>query len=293
VDELLDAISAVRPGAPAVEEADEAVPRVAVIGRPNTGKSTLLNRLLGEERHLVHPEPGTTRDAVDSEIKFQGRRYLFVDTAGIRRKSKVSAKLEKLAVVMALRSLDRCHVALLVVDALEGIAEQEAKIAGLALERGRASLILFNKWDMVADPEIRRAELDDQIQTRLKHQAYAPVLTISAKTGLHCGRILPALDQVLEAFNRRIPTPELNRLLEAILAHNPPASPGGRPLKINYLTQTAIRPPTFVFFANRPKDIHFSYQRYLQNSLRQAFDFTGSPVRVRFRSKRKSAGKGT
>jgi len=288
VDELLDAVREELPGAAAVEEADEMAPRVAVIGRPNTGKSTLLNRLLGEDRHLVHPAPGTTRDAVDSEVEFQGRSYLFVDTAGIRRKSKVSAKLEKLSVVMALRSIDRCHAALLVVDALEGIAEQEAKIAGLAHERGRATIILLNKWDLVANPEKRRAELDDQFQTKLKHITYAPVLTISARTGLHCGRILPTLDQVLEAFQRRIPTAELNRLLEGILAHNPPPSPGGRPIKINYLTQVSVRPPTFVFFANRPEKIHFSYQRYLQNSLRQAYDFTGTPVRVLFRSKRKS-----
>jgi len=287
VDELLDAIQAVLPGAGSVEEEDEAFWRIALIGRPNTGKSTLLNCLLGEERHLVHPEPGTTRDAVDSEVIFQGRRYLFVDTAGIRKKSRVSAKLEKLSVVMALKSIERCHAAVMVVDALEGIAEQEAKIAGLAHERGRAFLILLNKWDLVEAPEKRRAELDDQIQTKLKHVTYAPVLSVAAKTGLHCGRIIPTLDQVLEAYNLRLPTSELNRVLEKILAHNPPPSPGGKPIKINYLTQTAVRPPTFTFFVNRPQAIHFSYERYLQNSLRDAFDFTGTPVRVLFRSKRK------
>jgi GTP-binding protein len=287
VDELLDAIAAALPGADGAEEEDEATWRIALIGRPNTGKSTLLNRLLGEERHLVHPEPGTTRDAVDSEVMFQGRTYLFVDTAGIRRKSKVYAKLEKLSVVMALKSIERCHAAVMVVDALAGIAEQEARIAGLAHQRGRACLILLNKWDLVEDPEKRRVELDDEIQTKLKHVAYAPVLSIAAKTGLHCGRIMPALDQILEAYNRRVPTSELNRVLEKILAHNPPPSPGGKAIKINYLTQTAVRPPTFTFFVNRPQAIHFSYERYLQNSLREAFAFTGTPVRVLFRSKRK------
>jgi GTPase len=287
VDELLDAIEAALPGAGSFEEEAEAAWRIALIGRPNTGKSTLLNCLLGEERHLVHPEPGTTRDAVDSELTFQGRRYLFVDTAGIRKKSRVIAKLEKLSVVMALKSLERCHAAVMVVDSLEGIAEQEAKIAGLANERGRAFLILLNKWDLVENPEKRRAELDEEIQTKLKHVAYAPVLSIAGKTGLHCGRIMPALDQILEAYNRRITTSELNRVLEEMLEKNPPPSPGGKPIKINYLTQTAVRPPTFTFFVNRPQAIHFSYERYLQNSLRAAFDFTGAPVRVLFRSKRK------
>ena len=285
VGDLLDALIEVVPGAPEeeVELEETTIPRIAVLGRPNVGKSTLINALLGEERHLVHDQPGTTRDAVDSEVNLGGRRFVFIDTAGMRKKAKIDERLERFSVMRSLRSLGRCHVALLVMDAREGVVDQDARIAELAVEEGRALIIIFNKWDLIEDKEKRRQELDQAVAERLPHAAFAPVLTISALEKKHLGRLPGLLEKVIENYRRRIGTGELNRALEGWLKQNPPPT-GRSPLKIYYLTMTRVAPPSVVFFTSRGGKVPDNYKRYLLNQLRSTFDFTGVPVRVYFRA---------
>ena len=291
VAELLDELDEVMPGAPEaeLEEEDEGEgeTRVAVVGKPNVGKSTLINTLLGDERLLVHDQPGTTRDAVDSELIINGKKYLFVDTAGMRRKSKIDTRLERYSVMRAIRSIERCHVALIMIDANEGIVDQDAKIAGLAHDRGRAIIILFNKWDQVEDKEKRRAELEEQVEMRLPHVDYAPILTISALEKKRVHKVANLIESVMEEFNKRITTGELNRCLEEWTARNPPPSPQGKPIRLYYSSQTGVRPPAFVFFANRPEKIPIHYRRFINNQIRETFGFAGCPIRVKFKPRRK------
>lgn len=287
VAELFDAVVEAVPGLPAAELAEEdPIPRVAVIGRPNAGKSTLINALIGEPRLLVHPQPGTTRDAIDAEVRLAGRTWLFIDTAGMRKKSKIDDRLERFSVMRSLDNLDRCHLAILMVDAIEGLVDQDAKLAGLCHDRGRALILVFNKWDLVENKEKRRRELDDQIQDRLPHVAYAPVITMSAKEGTRIGKLAALLAEVMAEYEKRITTGELNRALEAWTSANPPPSPGGRPIKIYYAAQTRVRPPTFAMITSRPDKIPAAYQRYLVNRLRESFGFTGAPIKVRLKAKK-------
>ncbi len=270
---------------PRAEEAgEEARPiRVAILGRPNAGKSTLLNRIAGQERAIVSVVPGTTRDAVDAEVVRRGRRFVFVDTAGIRRKGKTTRMAEKLSVVMARRHLRLADAALLLVEPREGVTALDANIAGYAHEAGKACVIVVNKWDA---SETAPAEFRRRIREQLKFLDYAPIAFVSALTGQRVESLFPLVLQGTAAARRRIPTAALNRFL-AELDMERVTVPGGRKPKIAYVTQAAVEPPTFVFFTNRAEPFHFGLERYLINRLRAAFDFEGTPIVVRSKLKRK------
>ncbi len=266
--------------------------RLAVVGRPNVGKSSLLNRLAGAERHLVSDIPGTTRDAVDSLIKHDGRHYRLIDTAGIRRKGKVSLKLEKFSILKALRSLDRCDVALIVIDAAEGVTDQDVSVAGYAHERGCGCIFLLNKWDLVEKDQHSVRRFTEELRTAAKFLAFAPVLTISALTGQRVRRIFKLVASVYAQHSTRVNTGRINRILEQALADNEPSLHRGRRIKFFYATQAATRPPTFVLFVNYPEAVHFSYQRYLVNRLREGAGLHDTPIRLvlRPRAGRKDIG---
>jgi len=287
VDDLLDEITRDFPRAEA-EQAPSAV-RVAIIGRPNVGKSTLLNRLAGEDRSIVSSEPGTTRDAVDTLVEHDGELFQFVDTAGIRRKAKTKLVAEKLSVVMARRHLEQADVALLVLDGAEGVTSQDASIAEHAARSGCSLVLVLNKWDLAQQLAVERmekkptpAQLREQFETliraKLKFLAYAPLVFVSALTGQHTGRLFALIREVSEARRRRISTGALNRWLKTADLQRG-TSPGARPVRILYMTQASAEPPTFVLFTNQQKPLHFSYERFLENRLRASFDFTGTPIR--------------
>lgn len=265
--------------------------RIACIGRPNVGKSSLINKLLGQERMVVSNIPGTTRDSVDSLLEKNGRQYLLIDTAGIRRKGKVHEKIEKFSVMRALAALERCDIALLLVDADEGITEQDTKVIGYAMERGRACLILVNKWDLVRGDKKREKWIMDEVAMATKFMPYAPTIKMSATTGMSLTKILDTVDKVYSQFTATFTTNALNQVLKrATEAHTPPLHKGRR-LKLYYTTQVASSPPTFVLFANYPKGIHFSYYRFLVNQYREGLGLTNSPLKILLRErKRKSYG---
>jgi GTP-binding protein len=280
VAELLEAARDLAP-APVVEPAAEGT-RVAIIGRPNVGKSSLVNAVLGHARVLVHAEPGTTRDTVDTPVSFRGRPYVLVDTAGIRRKGRVSEALEKLSVVMALKSLERADVAVLVLDASEGVTAQDAHIAGYADEAGRAVVVAVNKWDLVPPGLVQRADVVGQIYERLPFLEHAPVCFTSAVSRQGLGELFDQIDLVAaEAKKRLSPSELLTALREAV--ERRPMSARGVAFRVYSAQQVAVSPPTFAIRVNLPAEIHFSYQRYLVNSLRRAFGFAGSPIRLLFR----------
>ncbi|MFH1136464.1 MAG: ribosome biogenesis GTPase Der [Pseudomonadota bacterium] len=286
VNNLLEHIAALLP-----EGKDPYIPddmiRVAVIGRPNVGKSSLVNRLVGEPRTLVTDQPGTTRDPVDTEIVRKGRRYLFVDTAGIRRKGRVSAKVEKYAVMRALRSVERCDVALLLIDSVEGLTDQDAHVAGYAVERGRCLVLLFNKWDLVKNKNEAQKEIKARLDLKLRFLSFTPWLTGSALTGLRVDRIFDEIESVFSQYTFRAPTAQVNKILEDAVEAHPPAYSGRGRLKFFYATQAGAKPPTFVVFSNKPEEIHFSYQRYLTNTFREAFGLNKIPIKVKFKPRSK------
>jgi GTP-binding protein len=281
VAEMLEVVRARAP-----RESPPPVPRgsvhLAVIGRPNVGKSSLVNAMIGAERVLVHESPGTTRDAVDTSFEYAGRPYVLVDTAGIRRKGRVSEALEKLAVVMALRSLERCQVALLVLDASEGLTAQDAHIGGYAHEAGRAVVIVVNKWDLVPPAMVRKAEVVEQLRERLPFLDYAPIGFTSATTGDGVREVFDVVDQVAAEARRRVTPAEAAAVLRQAIERRP-ISVRGEALTLQSAAQVGVAPPTFALKINRPDDVHFSYERYLARSLRLAFGFTGSPIRLSLR----------
>jgi GTP-binding protein len=264
---------------------------VAVIGRPNVGKSSLVNRLLREERVMVSDLPGTTRDAVDALLTWHRRQFRIVDTAGIRRPGRVAGggSVEAVSVVVARRAIERADVAVLVIDAVEGATDQDAAIAGEAAEAGCGIIVAVNKWDLVKGrgPDFARA-FDDELRRQLKFLDYAPILHVSAMTGERAPKLIELVDRVAESRRLRIGTGELNRFVEAVTAVHPPASPGRRAVRILYAAQTATAPPTFVLFTNVATRLHFSYERFLVNRLREAFGFVGTPIRLHVRRRQSS-----
>ena len=288
LDDVIDAISQIVPMESAVdEEGDENEPvRIAIIGRPNVGKSSLLNRLLNEERAVVSPISGTTRDATDTEIEREGKRYILIDTAGIRRKGKTTEEAEKLAVVSARKAIERCEIALVMIDVTDGVAAQDATVAGYAEEAGKAALILVNKWDAAEHAPDDYRKFEDQIRFKLKFLPYAPVEFISAKTGRRVDKILPRVDQIAAGYRKRFRTSELNQILErAIRDHQPPAF-RGRPRRFYYATQLKTRPPTIALFSNMDEPLHFSYRRYLENQFRDALGLVGCPIHLVLRARK-------
>lgn len=282
-----DLLDRVTEGFPSVTERSENDPiRAAIIGRPNVGKSTLINALLGYERSLVADEWGTTRDAVDSVWKYQGKEFILVDTAGMRRKGKISDTLEKYSVIRSIRAIDNCDVAVLVIDARDMITEQDKKIAGYVHEAGKGLIILVNKWDAVEKDNNTMVHYTEDIRKALPFAQYAPVLFGSALTKQRIHKLADFLFYVADQHSMRISTSVLNDLLDDAKMVNPPPAHAGRVAKIYYMTEVGIRPPTFVLFANDANLIHFSYVRFIENRLRESFGFEGSPIRIIVRSKK-------
>ncbi|OEU77151.1 MAG: ribosome biogenesis GTPase Der [Desulfuromonadales bacterium C00003107] len=285
VGDLMDEVLAVLPHEESEVDEDAQEVRLAVIGRPNVGKSSLVNRLLGYERVVANATAGTTRDAIDTALEYNEKRYVLIDTAGIRRKGKVSQKLEKFSVVLALKGMDRAHVVLVVIDASEGVTEQDMTVAGYAYEKGRAVILVVNKWDLVVKDHKTMGQYTADLRDSFKFLPFAPVLFVSALSGQRTNRIMDTVEKVAAEFNRKASTPELNRVLkEATISHAPPMAQGKR-VKLFYITQTAVRPPTFVIFGNRTQGIHFSYHRYMVNQIREAFGFEGCPIRLFFKDR--------
>jgi len=280
IQDLLDTIAQHLPEEEAPGGPEERPVRIATIGRPNVGKSSLINRVLGEQRLVVSDAPGTTRDTIDTEVTFKGRSYIFTDTAGIRRKSKVDARLEKYMIIRALKGIEHCDVAILLMDASEGITDQDVKIAGYAHERGRAIALALNKWDLVPPEEKKKNTFTDDIARKMKYLSYAPIVNISALTGKGIDKLFSAVNNIHKQYTTRISTPALNKvLMESVEKHTPPRV-RNLPVKLKYITQTGEAPPTFVVFCNRPEAIHFSYHRYLVNQIRDAFKLDSTPLKL-------------
>ena len=282
--DLLDACVAAFPPEEA-EEADDDVIKVAIIGKPNVGKSSLLNRILGEERAIVSDVAGTTRDAIDSDFENEFGRYRFIDTAGLRRRSKVDDAVERYSGLRTVSAIERADVCLILIDAREGVTEQDTKIAGLAHEAGKASVIVVNKWDAVEKETGTMTRMTDDVRRDLPYMTYAPVVFLSALTGQRVDRIFEQINAVANAAAMRITTGMLNSILEDAMARVQPPSDKGRRLKIYYMTQAGVKPPHFVIFCNDARLFHFSYQRYLENQIRAVFGLTGTPVRLTIRQK--------
>ena len=278
VAELLDELYPLM--SPEGEDKKIELPKIAVVGRPNVGKSTFINTLLGEARLVVSDAPGTTRDAIDTLVRHKGSEYLFIDTAGIRRRGKIDPGIERYSVARAMRSLGRADLAVLILDGVEGVTEQDTKIAGLALRGGRACVLLVNKWDLREGNEGAKATYKAELRRRLPFLPWASVLFGSALQAKTVTRIFPYIDRALESFAQRVPTGQVNRFLQEALIRQPLPIRKSKPVKAAYMTQVATKPPTFVIFCNNPKEVGEPYLRYLENSIRKEFGFVGTPIRV-------------
>ena len=269
-----------------LEEAEDDRPRIAIVGKPNVGKSSLINKLTGENRVIVSDIAGTTRDAIDTDIKYNGREYVFIDTAGLRRKNKIKEELERYSIIRAVTAVERADVVIIVIDATEGVTEQDAKIAGIAHERGKGIIIAVNKWDAIEKDDKTIYKHTEKIRQILSFMPYAEILFISAKTGQRTGRIFETIDVVLENNSMRVATGVLNEIMaEAVAMQQPPTDKGKR-LKLYYITQAAVKPPTFVIFVNDKNLMHFSYTRYLENKIREAFGFKGTSLKFIIRERK-------
>jgi GTP-binding protein len=290
MDEFLDALLEQIPEQTRTESSVETAPepmiKVAVVGRPNVGKSTLINLLLGEERLVANPEPGTTRDSIDTVVRYYGKEYLFIDTAGIRRRSRIVDRVEKYSVIKAFRSIDRADIVVVIMDARETVTEQDARIAGYAFEKGRGVILVLNKWDLIVKNSTTMNRYVDEVRNSLKYLDHAPVLTTSALKGTRAAKLFGLIDELNVRYRKRISTSELNKFLEQVVKGYPPGMHRKtKRIKIYYLTQVQSAPPTFMFFANYPESIHFSYKRFLENRLREGFDFDGAPIRLVFKKR--------
>ena len=267
------------------EEEETEIPRIAIVGKPNVGKSSIINRLLGESRVIVSDIAGTTRDAIDTPVRWNGKTYTFIDTAGLRRKSKIKEELERYSIIRTVTAVDRADVVILVIDAVEGIAEQDAKIAGIAHERGKGIVIAVNKWDAVEKDTNSVRDYSEKIRNILSYLPYAEILFVSAETGQRLPKIFDAIELVLVNQRRRIQTGILNQIMSEAVALNSPPTDKGKRLRLYYITQVSIVPPTFVIFVNDKKLMHFSYQRYIENKIRETFDFRGTSLRFIIRER--------
>jgi GTPase len=284
IGDMMEAVVAALP-LRGVAGTEDDVTKIAVVGRPNVGKSSLVNRLLGFERVVANPTPGTTRDSVDTYFTCNRKRYMLIDTAGIRRKGKTVEKIEKYSVMDSLRSIERADVALIVLDAAQGVTEQDEKIAGYAYEAGRGCIFVVNKWDALEKDNSTIGTFVDSIRTEFKYLPFAPIVFVSALTGQRIGKIMTEVDNVMGQYSRRVTTSELNRVFsEAVESHHAPMYQGRR-VKFYYATQVGTKPPTFVIFTNRPEGVHFSYERYIANRFREAFGFSGTPLRLMFKGR--------
>lgn len=285
IGDLLDEVIKYFPEGSGTEEEDER-PRIAVVGKPNVGKSSIINRLLGEDRVIVSDIAGTTRDAIDTAVTWEGKEYVFIDTAGLRRKSKIKEELERFSIIRTVTAVERADVVVLVIDATEGVTEQDAKIAGIAHDRGKGMIVAVNKWDAVEKDDKTIYEYTRKIKEVLSFLPYAEYLFISAKTGQRLEKLFERIEVVIQNHSLRIATGVVNEIMaEAVAMQQPPSDKGHR-LKIYYMTQVSVKPPTFVVFVNDKELMHFSYTRYLENKIREAFGFTGTPLRFLIRERR-------
>lgn len=268
------------------ESDDDDRPRIAIVGRPNVGKSSIVNRLVGEKRVIVSDIAGTTRDAIDTPLKRNGREYILIDTAGLRRKSKIHEDLERYSIIRTVTAVERADVVVMVIDAAEGVAEQDAKIAGIAHERGKGVIIAVNKWDAVEKDDKTIYKMTEKIKQTLAYMPYAEFVFISAKTGQRLDKLFELIDMIIENQSMRIATGVLNEILAEAVAMQQPPSDKGRRLKIFYMTQISVKPPTFVVFVNDKKLLHYSYTRYIENQIRNAFGFRGTPLRFIIRERK-------
>lgn len=284
IGDLLEEITTLFPKETREEEEEDAV-SVAIIGKPNVGKSSIINKLIGTNRLIVSDIAGTTRDAVDTPVQYHGRNYIFIDTAGLRRKNKIKEELERFMIIRSVSAVERADVCILVIDAEEGVTEQDSKIAGIAHERGKAMIIAVNKWDLVEKDNHTVKEFSDQIRQTLAFAPYAEILFVSAKSGQRLTKLYDLIDAVSENHARRVPTGLLNEVLTQAMVMQQPPSDKGKLLRIYYMTQVAVKPPTFVLFVNDKELMHFSYTRYIENQIRKTFGFQGTPLRFLVREK--------
>jgi GTP-binding protein len=286
--ELIDALLAEIPedSAPSTGLIPEAAVRVAVVGRPNVGKSTLINLLLGEERLVANPAPGTTRDSIDTVVRREGKEYVFIDTAGIRRRARIVDRLENYSVIKAFQSIDRSEIAVVMLDAQEGVTDQDARIAGYAFEKGRGIVLVLNKWDLIPKDSTTINDYMANVRESLKYLEFAPILTMSAVKGTRAVKLFGLIEDLYARYKKRINTAELNKFISEVVVQHPPGMfRKTKRIKIYYLTQVSTAPPTFMFFCNYPESIHFSYKRFLENRLRESFDFGSSPLRLVFKKR--------
>lgn len=283
--DMLDAVMETLEGKTGIDEEDER-PKVAIVGKPNVGKSSLVNKLLGEDRVIVSDVAGTTRDAIDTPLKVNGTEYVLIDTAGLRRKSKIKENIERYSIIRTVAAIERADVVVLMIDAVEGVTEQDAKIAGLAHDRGRGLIIAVNKWDAVEKGNHTVKEYTDDIRKVLSFVPYAEIVFISAKTGQRTGKVFELIETVIENHAMRVQTGVLNEIMTEAVAMQQPPSDKGKRLKLFYMTQVAVKPPTFVIFVNKKELMHFSYQRYIENQIREVFGFAGTPIRIYIRERK-------
>ncbi len=283
--DMLDIVISYFPEGAETEEEDER-PRIAIVGKPNVGKSSIINKLAGESRVIVSDIAGTTRDAIDTEVKYDGKEYIFIDTAGLRRKNKIKEELERYSIIRTVTAVERADVVLMVIDAVEGVTEQDAKIAGIAHERGKGIIIVVNKWDAIEKNDKTMKEYEGKVRQILSFMPYAEIMYVSALTGQRLLKLYDMVDMVIQNQTLRVATGVLNEIMTEAVAMQQPPSDKGKRLKLYYITQVAVKPPTFVIFVNDKELMHFSYTRYLENKIREAFGFRGTSLKFFIRERK-------